>query len=322
MEPTVRDLRYNSAMGYSRREVIAAAGVGATLGVLSRIVPVLAQNKDTPILRRPIPHSGEMLPVIGLGTSQVFAIGNDPKERADRRAVIEALVAGGGSLIDTASTYGPSEGVVGDLAAEAGLRDKLFLATKGEIRTRAAEIAEFQQSLRLLKTPKVDLMQLHNVRSADTDLALYREWKQQGLTRYIGITTSSEGAQDALAAVTERQKPDFVQVNYSIMDRAAERRSLPAAKATGAAVLCNLPFGRAELFRKVRGKPLPDWAAEFDAVSWGQFFLKFLLSHDAVTAVIPGTSKVEHMLDNLGAGRGRMPDAALRQRMISFIETI
>jgi aryl-alcohol dehydrogenase-like predicted oxidoreductase len=307
---------------FSRRDVIATAGVGATLGLLSRIAPAGAQNKEAPILKRPIPHSGEMLPVVGVGTSQVFQIGTDAKERAERRAVIEALVAGGGSLIDTASTYGTAEGVVGDLVQETGLREKIFFATKGEVRSRAASIAEFQESLRRLKTPKVDLMQLHNVSSTRQDLALYREWMQQGLCRFIGITTSFEGDHDSLAGCAQREKPDFVQVNYSIADRAAEKRVLPAAKEVGAAVLCNLPFGRGNLFRGVRGKPLPDWAVEFDAATWGQFFLKFLLSHDAVTTVIPGTAKAEHMRDNLGAGRGKMPDAEMRKRMVSLIESL
>src|SRR6185295_2830409 len=240
-------------------------------------------------------HGGEMLPVVGLGTSIVFQIGTDPAERAQRRAVIEAMVAGGGSLIDTASAYGTAEAVVGDLVREARLRDKVFLATKCVVGSRASNVAEMQQSLRLLKTQKIDLMQLHNVSNPKTDLGLFREWKAGGICRYTGITTSTDGDHNAVAVVTQREKPDFVQVNYSLSDRAAEKRVLPAAKEAGSAVLCNLPFGRGALFRKVRDKPLPDWAAGFDAATWGQFFLKFLLSHEAVTAVIPGTTKAEHM---------------------------
>jgi aryl-alcohol dehydrogenase-like predicted oxidoreductase len=308
----------------SRRGVLGA-GAGAIAGVLSHTVPARGEFELPPYssrgIRRPIPSSGELLPIVGLGTSQVFQIGKDPAERAQRRAVIEVMALSGGGLIDTASTYGTAEGVVGDLVEEAGLRDKVFLATKCEVRSPAATIAEMQESLRQLKTPKIDLMQLHNVRDPKTDLGLLREWKAKGTFRYIGITTSSNGDQDALAAVTAREKPDFVQVNYSITDREAEKRVLPAAKDNGAAVLCNLPFGRGQLFRLVRGKPLPDWSKEFDVDSWGQFFLKFLLSNDAVTVVIPGTDKVEHMKDNLVAGRARMPNPETRKRMVALIES-
>jgi aryl-alcohol dehydrogenase-like predicted oxidoreductase len=198
----------------------------------------------------------------------------------------------------------------------------VFIATKGEVRSRAASIAEFEESLRRLKTPKVDLMQLHNVSDPKQSLALYREWKQAGKTRYIGITTSFNGDHEAVAMCTQREKPDFVQVNYSISDRAAEKRVLPAAKDAGAAVICNLPFGRGGLFRLVRGKPLPEWAAEFDATSWAQFFLKFMISHEAVNAVIPGTEDAGHMKDNLGAGRGRLPDAAMRKRMAEYVDRL
>jgi len=300
---------------FSRREVIAGAGALAVSGS----PPSFAQDA---MRTKPIPHSGEQLPVVGLGTSVVFQIGKDPNERAQRRDVLQVLVQGGGNLIDTASTYGSAEMVVGDLVAEEKLREKVFIATKGEVRSRSAMLAEFQESLRRLKTPKVDLMQLHNVRDASQSLALYREWKAAGLTRYTGITTSFNSDHEAVAACTAREKPDFVQVNYSIADRTAEKRALPAAKDAGAAVLCNLPFGRGGLFRLVRGKELPEWAAEFDAKSWAQFFLKFMLSHEAVNAVIPGTADAAHMKDNLGAGRGRLPDASMRKRMVEFVEKL
>lgn len=299
----------------SRRDVIA----GASALAMSSALPALAQEA---MLTKPIPHGGEKLPVVGLGTSIVFQIGKDPNDRQQRRDVLNALVQNGGTLIDTASTYGSAEGVVGDLVEEGSLRSKVFIATKGEVRNLHASIAEFQESLKRLKTPKVDLMQLHNVSDPKQSLALYREWKQAGLTRYIGITTSFNGDQDAVAACTAKEKPDFVQVNYSITDRNAEKSVLPAAKDAGAAVICNLPFGRGGLFRLVRGKPLPEWAAEFDAKSWAQFFLKFMISHPAVNAVIPGTENAAHMLDNLGAGRGRMPDAAMRKRMAEFVDKL
>jgi len=301
----------------SRREMIAGAGAAATLAAL----PDLAFAQEG-MRTKPIPHTGEQLPVVGLGTSIVFQIGKDPNDRQQRRDVLNALVQNGGTLIDTASTYGSAEGVVGDLVEQEKLRDKVFIATKGEVRNLHASIAEFQESLKRLKTPKVDLMQLHNVSDPKQSLGLYREWKQAGLTRYIGITTSFNGDHDALAACAAREKPDFVQVNYSITDRNAEKRVLPAAKDAGAAVLCNLPFGRGGLFRLVRGKELPEWAAEFDAKSWAQFFLKFMLSHEAVNAVIPGTEDARHMIDNLGAGRGRLPDAAMRKRMAEYVEKL
>jgi aryl-alcohol dehydrogenase-like predicted oxidoreductase len=301
----------------SRREAILGAGALAA----SSALPTAASAQET-MLTKPIPHTGEQLPVVGLGTSIVFQIGKDPNDRQQRREVLDALVANGGTLIDTASTYGSAEGVVGDLVEEGKLRGKVFIATKGELRSHDAMVAEFQESLRRLRTPKVDLMQLHNVSDPKQSLALYREWKQAGLARYIGITTSFNGDHDAIAACALKEKPDFVQVNYSIIDRAAEKRVLPAAKDVGAAVLCNLPFGRGGLFRLVRGKPLPDWAAEFDAGTWAQFFLKFMISHPAVNAVIPGTENAAHMLDNLGAGRGRLPDAALRKRMAEFVDNL
>jgi diketogulonate reductase-like aldo/keto reductase len=300
--------------GLSRRQIIAL-GAGAAAGAM--LAPASAQAS---ILGRPIPSSGEMLPVIGLGTARVFNVGDDAEKRAEVRKVIEALVAGGGKLIDTAAGYGSSEGVVGDVVIEARLRDKVFFATKISVRERPASIAEMEQGRRRLRTQKIDLEQLHNVRNPNIDLGLFREWKAAGICRYIGITTSSNGDHAALAAVAARQKPDFVQVNYSIADREAEKRALPAAKDAGAAVLINEPLGTGGLFRLVRGKTLPDWAAEFDARTWGQFFLKFILGHAAVTVVIPATSKAEHMEDNLGAGRGKLPDQAMRARMVAFID--
>jgi aryl-alcohol dehydrogenase-like predicted oxidoreductase len=300
----------------SRRNLIAGAMAGAALAALPRTA--LADD----VLRRPIPHTGEMLPVIGIGTAIVFDIKDDAAKRAERAEVIKTLVAGGGSMIDTASTYGAAESVVGDLLAETGLRSKVFLGTKVELRGRDDQIAEMRRSQQLLRSEKIDLMHLHNVRDPNQDLGLLREWKAQGRFRYIGITTTFPRDYAAAEAVLKREKPDFFEVNYSLADREAEQRLLPLAKEVGAAVLTALPFGRGNLFRLVRDKSLPDWAAEFDAASWGQFFLKFLLSNDAITAVIPGTDKPEYMTDNLKAGRGRLPDAAMRQRMIAFIDSL
>jgi aryl-alcohol dehydrogenase-like predicted oxidoreductase len=260
--------------------------------------------------------------VIGLGTANVFDIGGDPTERGARAAVIRTLVAAGGKLIDTAPSYGRSESAVGDLVAEAGLRRSVFLATKLEDYDRATGAEQLQASLRALRTDRIDLMQLHNVRDPKQDLGMFRDWKAQGLCRYTGITTTYKGAFDAAEAVLRREKPDFVQIDYSLEDREAEKRVIPAAVEVGAAVLTALPFGRSRVFRAVQGRPVPDWAKEFGAVTWGQFFLKYLLGNAAVTAVIPGTSNPDHMADNLGAGRGRPPDATERRKMVEFVASL
>ena len=304
----------------SRRRVLAlGAGFAASAWLPAR---GKAQTGTSGLIARPIPHSGESLPVVGLGTSQVFEIGDDPVRRQACAEVLKTLVAGGGKLIDTAPSYGTAESVVGDLLAATGLNGRVFLATKLEDYDRNTAAAQLQASLQRLRTNRVDLMQLHNADDPNQDLAILREWKSQGFCRYIGVTTSSNGDFDAVEAVVRRQKPDFLQVNYSLADRMAEKRMIPAAAEVGAAVLTDLPFARNRLFRAVRGQKLPEWAGDFDATSWAQFFLKYLLGNEAVTAVIPGTSNAEHMADNLGAGRGRLPDAAQRQRMVAFFEAL
>jgi aryl-alcohol dehydrogenase-like predicted oxidoreductase len=304
----------------SRRRVLAlGAGLAASAWPFAR---GKAQTGTSGLIARPIPHSGESLPVIGLGTSQVFEVGDDPARRQACAEVVKTLVAGGGKLIDTAPSYRNAETVVGDLLAATDLRSRVFLATKLEDYDRNTGAAQLHASLQRLRTDRVDLMQLHNVGDPHQDLAMLREWKSQGFCRYIGITTSFGGDFDAVEAVVRRQKPDFIQVNYSLADRAAEKRVIPAAAEVGAAVLTDLPFARNRLFRAVRGQQLPEWAGDFDATSWAQFFLKYLLGNEAVTAVIPGTSNAEHMADNLGAGRGRLPDAAQRQRMVAFFEAL
>ena len=300
----------------SRRRVLAAGvGFGAALALAGRA-------EAAPLLTRPIPVSGEPLPVIGLGTAVVFDIGDDMPPRAARAAVIRSLVAAGGKLIDTAPSYGRAEAVVGDLLAETGLRERIFLATKLEPHDRASGPAELRASLQRLHTGKVDLMQLHNVRDAQQDLAILREWKAQGFCRYTGITTTFRGAFEAAEVVLRREKPDFMQINYSLEDREAETRLLPAAAEAGAAVLTALPFGRGRLFRAVQQRPLPEWAREFGAATWGQFFIKYLLGNPVVTAVIPGTSNPDHMADNIAAGRGRLPDAAERRKMVEFFASL
>ena len=302
----------------SRRRFFALGVAGGA----ATVFPDWPAGAAEPLRSRAIPVSGEQLPVIGLGTSIVFDVGDDAAQRRERRAVLQTLFDGGGRLIDTAPSYASAENVVGDLLAEMGARSRTFVATKVRATDRASAQAEMQQSLRRLHSDKLDLMQLHNVGTSDRDtaaqIAQLREWKQAGICRYFGITHYVDEAHERLVAVMRREKPDFIHVNYSLADRSVEERLLPAARDAGAAVLINLPFGRGKLFSAVRGKELPVWAAEFDAASWGQFFLKFILAHEAVTCVIPGTDKPVYMIDNLQAGRGRLPDAALRKRMVDF----
>jgi aryl-alcohol dehydrogenase-like predicted oxidoreductase len=303
----------------SRRGALAIClGLGAVPFVPGWIRVALAQAEASPLATRRIPHTGDALPVIGLGTANSWDIGDDPAERDACAAVIRSLVAAGGNIIDTAPSYGQAESVVGDIVAEAELRHDVFLATKLEDYDRGTGPAALHASLRRLRTDKLDLMQLHNVSDPQQDLAMLRDWKAQGFCRYIGITTTFHGAFDAAEAVLRREKPDFLEIDYSIEDRAAEKRLIPTAAEVGAAVLTALPFGRGRLFRTVQQRPLPDWAREFGAATWGQFFIKYLLGNPAVTAVIPGTTNPQHMVDNLAAGRGRPPDAAERQKMIAF----
>jgi aryl-alcohol dehydrogenase-like predicted oxidoreductase len=260
--------------------------------------------------------SGEPLPAVGLGTAEVFDT-DDAATRQSASAVIQALADNGGTLIDTASTYGDAERVIGDVTASAGLRNKLFIATKLE----SPDGEELKRSLQRLRTEKVDLLQLHNVSDPQQSLAAFKQWKARGLCRYIGITSTFHGAFPAVEAVLAREKPDFVQIDYSIEDREAEKRILPLAADKGAAVLTALPFGRARLFRAVRGKEIPAWASGF-AGSWAQFFLKYLLGDPRVTAVIPGSSNAAHMTDTLGAMRGALPNADERRQMVQFIEAL
>lgn len=311
------------ARKYSRREVLALGAAGAAAAAL-RLAPSFAAAARA--RERTIPRSGEKLPAVGIGTAIVFDIGEDAARRAERSAVIRAMLDGGAKLIDTAPSYGTAEAVVGDLLAQMNIRDRVFLATKVRAAGREAATAEMQQSLRRLRSDRVDLMQLHNVganaNDAAAQIALLREWKDKGVFRYIGITHYVAGANERMIQLMQREKLDFVQVNYSLAERSVEERLLAVAADTGTAVLVNLPFARGKLFSAMRGRQLPAWASEFDAASWGQFFLKYILAQEAVTCVIPGTDKPEYMLDNLGAARGRLPDAAMRRKMVDLWESL
>jgi aryl-alcohol dehydrogenase-like predicted oxidoreductase len=296
--------------GITRRDFNALAAA-------SMLAPrAFAQSSEGPLITRAIPSTGERLPTVGLGTASVFDR-DDESTRRGAAEVIRTLVDAGGRLVDTASTYGDAESVLGNVIAAAGSRDKVFIATKVE----EPSDAEFKRSLVRLKTATVDLLQLHNVNDPRQSLAQFRAWKAQGLCRYTGITSTYRNAFAAVEAVLGHEKPDFVQIDYSLDDREAEKRILPLAAEVKAGVLTALPFGRGRLFRAVRGKEIPDWAREF-AGSWAQFFLKYLLADGRVTAVIPGTSNPAHMADNLGAMRGRLPDPDQRKRMVAFIESL
>jgi aryl-alcohol dehydrogenase-like predicted oxidoreductase len=305
----------------SRRDA-TALGAAAVAGLLMPHFAVAADTAAEKLRARAIPHSGEMLPVVGVGTAMVFDVGSNAQQQAGCTEVVRALAANGGTLIDTAPSYGSAETVIGGILAQTGLRSQVFLATKLERYRSGQEAAELRDSLQRLRADKVDLLQLHNVRDPGQDLAGLRALKTQGLCRYTGITTTFGGAYEAVEAVLKRERPDFVEVDYAIDNRKAEARVIPSAADAGAGILVALPFGRGRLFRTALGKPLPDWAAEFDCTSWAQFFLKFILSNPAVTAVIPGTDKVTHMIDNLGAGHGRLPDPAMRSRMVQYVESL
>jgi aryl-alcohol dehydrogenase-like predicted oxidoreductase len=297
------------------RRTLLAAGLGISA---SWMVCRAQAQTDNQLLTRAIPHSGEQLPIVGLGTAVSFPSADDTQRQA-LKGVLDALVAGGGKLVDTASTYGEAETVIGDIVQASNTRERLFLATKIEVRPAKAGADEFQRSLQRLRTNKVDLLQLHNVSHANQSLAQLRAWKAEGRCRYIGVTSTAPADYSAMEAIIRREKPDFVQVDYAMDNRGAEKRIIPAAAEMGAAVLTALPLGRTSLFSAVKGKTLPDWAKDFDAATWGQFFLKFLLGNPQVTAVIPGTGNAAHMIDNLGAGRGRLPDAQQREKMAALL---
>jgi diketogulonate reductase-like aldo/keto reductase len=271
------------------------------------------------LLTRPIPSSGETLPAIGLGTWRTFDVGPSPAERAPLREVLARFVALGGRVIDSSPMYGAAEAVAADLAAELGLHASLFVATKVWTTGREAGIAQMERSLRQLRVERLDLMQVHNLVDWRTHLRTLREWKQAGRIRYVGITHYTAGAYGELEQVLRSEPLDFVQVNYSLAERDAERRLLPLAQERGIAVLVNRPFAEGGIFQRVRGQALPPWAADIGAQSWAQFFLKWILAHPAVTCVIPATSRPQHLEDNMKAGLGPLPDPATRERMASLV---
>jgi diketogulonate reductase-like aldo/keto reductase len=273
----------------------------------------------SPMLQRPIPSSGEAIPAIGLGTWRTFDVGGSPAERAPLEEVLQRFVALGGQVVDSSPMYGAAESVLGDLGAALAVTDRLFLATKVWTSGREAGVAQMEQSFQRLRVRRLDLMQVHNLLDWRTHLRALRAWKQAGRIRYLGVTHYTASAYDELERVLRSEPLDFVQVNYSLGEREAERRILPLARERGIAVVVNRPFSEGGLFRRVRGQALPAWAAEVGCASWAQIFLKWILAHPAVTCVIPATSRPQHVLDNMTAGTGALPDAATRDRMAALV---
>ena len=299
-----------------RRAFLATAAGAWAAGAVPRVAPVSgAAFAAAPIIERRIPSSGVSVPAVGLGTWRTFDVGAGASERAPIREVLERFVALGGRVIDSSPMYGAAEAVVGDLAADLGVADRLFLATKVWTSGRDAGIAQMEQSLRRLRVRRVDLMQIHNLLDWRAHLRTLREWKAAGRVRHVGVTHHTAGAYDDLERVLRAEPLDFVQVNYSLAERDAERRILPLARDRGVAVIVNRPFAEGALFARVRGQTLPAWAADFDCGSWAQFLLKWILAHPAVTCVIPATSRPQHVDDNMKAGVGRLPDPVTRERM-------
>ncbi|MBI3096405.1 MAG: aldo/keto reductase [Rhodocyclales bacterium] len=301
----------------ARREILRAGLAAAVAALLQR--PAQAQTQ-APLLTRPVPATGVRLPIVGIGTNR-FRSG-DPAHVARLRDTLASFARLGGKVIDTAPAYGDSERVIGAILGQTGLREQLFLATKLDRDSIADGRQRLAASFAALATPRLDLVQLHSLRGADTLLPLLREQQAAGNIRHIGVTTSSSGQYAELEAIMRRERLDFIQLDYAVGNRGAADRLLPLAAERGMAVLVNLPFGRGTQFRAVGGRPLPDWAAEIDCSSWAQVFLKYVLSHPAVTCAIPGSTQVAHVEDNLGAARGRLPDAALRQTIAAYFDAI
>ncbi|MES3007334.1 MAG: aldo/keto reductase [Pseudomonadota bacterium] len=304
----------------NRRDALKLGlAAGATLALGPNAL--FAQGSSSELLSKPIPSSGERIPLVGIGTARRYDVAATEEELAPLREVLRNFPGMGGRLIDTAPSYGNAETVVGNLLAELGIRDQIFLATKvGAGRQgRAAGLAEMQGSLERLQTDHFDLLEIHNLAGTAEMLPLLREWKQEGKIRYYGITTSSKEQYEELAGFMRSEPLDFIQVDYAIDNRSAEDLLLPLAQERGIAVLTALPFGRGRVFDAFGDTPVPAWAAELGIETWAQFALKFNVSHPAITAAIPGTARPEYLVDNFNASRGVLPDAATRQRMADLV---
>ncbi len=314
-----------AAPACTRRDAVRLAlGVGAGLALTPLLTPLLPLTRliaqSRPLILRAIPSSGERIPVIGIGTARRYDVATE-EAKPPLLDVLRRLPELGGKLIDTAPSYGAAEGVVGELVEKAGNRSKLFLATKVSVRgTDASEgVKQMEASFARLRTDYVDLMQVWNLGGTEVLLPVLRDMKSAKKIRYIGVTTSSERQYAALEQLMQKEPLDFIQVDYAVDNREAADRILPLAKDKGIGVLINLPFGRSRVFQSVLGKPLPEWTKEFEATSWAQVFLKYIVSHPAVTCVIPGTATMAYLMDNQGAGRGALPDEVMRKKIEALV---
>lgn len=309
----------------STLKLLTSAGLGAAVLPLISSSGIMHSMSDKTMLKRSIPSSNELLPVVGLGTWQQFDVGSSNEERQPLREVITRISQISPqmrTMIDSSPMYGRSEEVVGDLTNELGISDKFFYATKVWTSGEKEGIDQMNVSMRKMRRSTMDLMQIHNLIDWKTHLKTLNRWKTEGNIRYTGITHYTVSAHDELERIVKTKAVDFVQFNYSIRVRNAENSLLNAARDSGVAVIINEPFEKGSLFSSVKGRSLPEWTAEYDIISWGQFFLKFILSHPAVTCVIPGTSNPKHVVDNMGAGFGKLPDEKGRKRMEEFMEKL
>lgn len=302
---------------FSRREIVK---LGLSLVPAASLLRDAAAFSSFDMIQRPIPSTGELLPVIGLGSWRTFDVGSSDNELSPVKAVIKDFVFNGAKLIDSSPMYGGSEQAIGSSVKQLDARKKLFFATKGWTSGKQQGIDQMNASFKKFNTAVIDLMQVHNLVDVKTHLAVLREWKQQKRIRYIGVTHYLSGAYPELMKLIKEEHLDFVQFNYSIRARDAEAQLLPLAKEKGVAVIINRPFEEGALFSFVQGKSLPAWASDYDIKNWAQFFLKFIISHPSVTYTIPATSRPAHLLENIGAGYGRLPDEKGRQRMLEYVK--
>ncbi|MBX2873828.1 MAG: aldo/keto reductase [Saprospiraceae bacterium] len=306
-----------------RREFLQlslALGAGLCLPITAS-AKVMFPNKE--IHKRLIPGTKEALPIIGMGTWQTFDVGEGEDQRSNMRSILKAFHEMGGRVLDSSPMYGRSEDVLGDLAADLNLLGKFFMATKVWTQGRSRGIDQMNSSMSKMRTKPMDLMQVHNLVDVRTHLDTLRKWKDEGKIRYIGLTHYVVSAHDDLERLIKSEKDlDFIQINFSIGTRNAAQRLLPAAQDHGVGVLINRPYEGGSLFRKVKGKALPGWAKEGDINSWGQYFLKYIVSHESITAAIPATTKLHHLKDNMGAAYGRLPDVKTRKEMVTYLESL